>query len=60
MICLHTIKWFQVLLLNISNPIVKVFQPNTNNLQTVGFQINTTTTTTTTTTINNDNFYYPL
>ena len=39
-ICLHTVKWFQVLLFNISNSIYQVFWCNMNNLHTAEwFQI---------------------
>ena len=33
-ICLHTVKWFQVLLSNICNSVYQVFLSNTNNLHT--------------------------
>ena len=33
MICLHTVKWFQVLLFNMSNSIYQVFLHNINNLK---------------------------
>ena len=34
LICLHTFKWFQVLLFHMSNSIYQVFLSNTNNLNT--------------------------
>ena len=40
-LCLHTVKWFQVLLFNTNSSIYQVFLSNTNNLYTsVWFQIN--------------------